>query len=75
MSFSKKAIYAINGFDEEYTLPAVGEDTDLFWRFQAAGFQVKSVRNLAQCSINLYHTEIWNDKTQNGANAEKSIRK
>ncbi len=26
MSFSKKAIYAINGFDEEYVKPAIGED-------------------------------------------------
>ena len=71
MSFSKKAIYAINGFDEEYTLPAVGEDTDLFWRFQAAGFQVKSVRNLA-VQYHLYHTEIWNDKTQNLERMQKN---
>ena len=33
MSFSKKAIYSINGFDEDYKLPAVGEDYDLTWRF------------------------------------------
>ena len=64
MSFSKKAIYAINGFDEEYTLPAVGEDTDLFWRFRAAGFQVKPVRNLA-VQYHLYHRENWNDNTEN----------
>ncbi len=64
MSFSKKAIYAINGFDEEYTLPAVGEDTDLFWRFRAAGFQVKPVRNLA-VQYHLYHSENWNDNTEN----------
>ena len=71
MSFYKKAIYAINGFDEEYTMPAVGEDTDLFWRFQAAGFQVKSVRNLA-VQYHLYHTEIWNDKTQNLERMQKN---
>ncbi len=29
MSFSKKAIYSINGFDEEYINPAIGEDIDL----------------------------------------------
>lgn len=66
MSFSKKAIYAINGFDEDYKLPAVGEDTDLFWRFQAAGFQMKSVRNLA-VQYHLYHKENWNDNTENKA--------
>ena len=71
MSFSKKAIYAINGFDEEYTLPAVGEDTDLFWRFQAAGYELKPVRNLA-VQYHLYHTEIWNDKTQNLERMQKN---
>ena len=66
MSFSKKAIYAINGFDEEYSLPAVGEDTDLAWRFKVAGFQLKSVRNLA-VQYHLYHKENWTDKTVNTA--------
>lgn len=64
MSFSKKAIYAINGFDEDYTLPAVGEDTDLFWRFQCAGFQIHSVRNMA-VQYHLYHPETWNDRSVN----------
>lgn len=64
MSFSKKAIYAINGFDEEYKLPAVGEDTDLFWRFQSAGFNIKSVRNLA-VQYHLHHKENWKDSTEN----------
>lgn len=71
MSFSKKAIYAINGFDEEYKLPAVGEDTDLFWRFKAAGFQIKSVRNLA-VQYHLYHQEIWNDNSENMVKMEKN---
>lgn len=64
MSFSKKAIYAINGFDEDYVLPAVGEDTDLAWRFQAAGFNLKSVRNLA-VQYHLYHKENWVNRTVN----------
>lgn len=66
MSFSKKAIYTINGFDEAYKLPAVGEDTDLFWRFQAARFKVKSVRNLA-VQYHLHHKENWSDNTENRA--------
>lgn len=66
MSFSKNAIKAINGFDEEYKLPAVGEDTDLAWRFQAAGFQLKSIRNLA-IQYHLYHKENWTDKSENMA--------
>ena len=64
MSFSKKAIYAINGFDEEYILPAIGEDFDLTWRFAAAGFKYKSVRNLA-VQYHLYHPENWVDTVEN----------
>lgn len=64
MSFSRSAIYAINGFDEDYILPAVGEDTDLTWRFTAAGYNIKSVRNFA-IQYHLFHPEIWNDDTEN----------
>jgi len=64
MSFSKDAIYAINGFDEEYILPAIGEDFDLTWRFAAAGFRYKSVRNLA-VQYHLYHPENWVDTVEN----------
>lgn len=64
MSFSKDAIYSINGFDEDYILPAVGEDTDLAWRFRAAGYTLKSVRNLA-VQYHLFHEETWNDRTVN----------
>ncbi len=61
MSFSKKAIYAINGFDEDYQLPAVGEDYDLSWRFEGMGYKHKSVRNLA-VEYHLYHNENWTDQ-------------
>lgn len=71
MSFSKRAIYAINGFDEEFTLPAVGEDTDLAWRFQAVGYQLKSVRNLA-IQYHLHHQEIWSDKSENIAQMKRN---
>lgn len=64
MSFSKKSIYAINGFDEDYILPAIGEDFDITWRFKAAGFSYQSVRNLA-VQYHLYHRENWKDTTEN----------
>ena len=64
MSFSKKAIEAINGFDEDYILPAVGEDYDLTWRFIAVGSEHKSVRNLA-VQYHLYHVENWTDQSHN----------
>ena len=64
MSFSKKTIYSINGFDEDYLLPAVGEDYDLTWRFDAAGFIHKSVRNLA-VQYHLQHKENWVQQEEN----------
>ncbi len=64
MSFSKEAIYAINGFDEDYILPAVGEDYDLSWRFEAAGYKHFSIRNLA-VQYHLYHKENWTSQEEN----------
>ena len=64
MSFSKKAICFINGFDEDYKLPAVGEDYDLTWRFNAAGFKHVSVRNLA-VQYHLQHHENWMEQDEN----------
>jgi GT2 family glycosyltransferase len=64
MSFHKEAIYAINGFDEDFTKPAVGEDADLLWRFAQAGYQLSSVRNLA-VQYHLYHKVIWTDQEEN----------
>lgn len=64
MSFSKQAIYAINGFDESYILPGVGEDIDLYWRFKAAGYQFKSLRSLA-IQYHLWHKENYTNAHKN----------
>lgn len=52
----KKDIQAINGFDEDYKYPAIGEDVDLGWRFRGLGIELKSCRNTA----NVYH--LWHKK-------------
>jgi GT2 family glycosyltransferase len=64
MSFHRKSIEAINGFDEDYVKPAVGEDADLLWRFQGLGYELKSVRNLA-VQYHLFHKESWTDQEEN----------
>lgn len=64
MSFPKSAIYAINGFDEDYSRPAIGEDIDLTWRFAKAGYKLKSVRNVA-VQYHLYHKENWSNQEEN----------
>jgi GT2 family glycosyltransferase len=72
MSFSKEAILAINGFDETYTKPAVGEDIDLVWRFERAGYKLGSVRNLA-IQYHLFHKEGWTDQEENVAKMNQNI--
>ena len=52
----KKDMEAINGFDEDYKHPAIGEDVDINWRFRADGTEVVSCRNIA----NVYH--LWHKK-------------
>jgi len=74
MSFSKKAILSINGFDEDYKLPAVGEDIDLTWRFKEAGYKLISARNLAVV-YHIWHKENWNDQSINKKLMEEKIRK
>lgn len=64
MSFPKKAIYDINGFDEDYIRPAIGEDIDLTWRFEKAGYKISSVRNMA-VQYHLHHEENWTDQSEN----------
>lgn len=66
MSMSKADIMAINGFDENYVLPAIGEDFDIEWRLPANGCKIVSVRNLA-VQYHLYHPENWIDDTENMA--------
>lgn len=64
MSFSKEAILAINGFDEDYIRPALGEDVDLTWRFKGLGYSHFSLRNRA-VQFHLYHKENWTDQDEN----------
>ena len=64
MSMSKADLLAINGFDENYILPAIGEDFDIEWRLPANGCQIVSLRNLA-VQYHLYHAENWVDDTEN----------
>jgi glycosyltransferase involved in cell wall biosynthesis len=46
-SIHKKDMVAINGFDERYQAPAVGEDTDIEARLRWNNVRVKMVKNIA----------------------------
>ncbi len=56
----KKDIIAINGYDEGYGQTAIGDDTDMQWRFEALGLKIKSAKNIAN-QFHLHHTRNFRD--------------
>lgn len=64
MSMSRSDLLEINGFDENYTLPATGEDYDIEWRLLANGCKIVSLRHLA-IQYHLCHKENWHDHVEN----------
>lgn len=53
-SLHKKDLLAINGFDERYKNPGIGEDTDLEHRLRNNGVKIKTVKHIA-IQYHLYH--------------------
>ena len=53
-SLSKEALLEVNGFDERYLKPTVGEDTDLDTRLRHANYTIRSVKHLA-IQYHVYH--------------------
>ncbi len=53
-SIHKKDILEINGFDERYEAPSIGEDSDVQFRLELNGVKVKPVNNTA-IQYHLYH--------------------
>lgn len=60
-SIFKTDILSINGFDERYLAPYLGEDTDLRLRFIQGGGGTLSVKHMA-IVYHCYHKRIVNDK-------------
>jgi len=54
MSFYKKAVEEINGFDEGLGNSAMASDTDLEWRFKGLGYKIVSARYIAN-EFHLFH--------------------
>ncbi|MBT8377593.1 MAG: glycosyltransferase [Ignavibacteria bacterium] len=53
-SLFKEDIFKVNGFDERYGLPSIGEDSDIQFRLELAGLKIKSVNHSA-IQYHLYH--------------------
>ncbi|SEK36138.1 glycosyltransferase [Parapedobacter koreensis] len=60
----KAALLAINGFDEDYVRPAVGEDDDLVWRFEGLGYRIVSAKHFV-VQYHLDHPESWTCQKEN----------
>lgn len=60
-SVSKEDLLAVNGFDERFSFPAAGEDTDIEARLRRNGLKVKTVRNQA-IQYHLYHQQLPRNK-------------
>ena len=60
-SISKDLIEKVNGFDEDYTGPGIGEDTDLEYRLKLISVNFESLRNLA-IVYHLYHTKTIEER-------------
>jgi glycosyltransferase involved in cell wall biosynthesis len=56
-SIHKDDMMALNGFDERYILPAVGEDTDVNHRALFAGYEIHTLKHLA-IQYHKYHEKL-----------------
>ncbi|MGY6649905.1 glycosyltransferase [Wenyingzhuangia sp. IMCC45574] len=71
----KQSLINVNGFDEDYVKPSVGEDTDVNWRLQKNGVKSIWVKNIAVV-YHIYHDHKYSkeDNDFNVALMEKKKR-
>lgn len=60
-SIPKNLIEKVNGFDENYTGPGIGEDTDIEYRLKFISASFESLRNLA-IVYHLYHPKTIEER-------------
>ncbi len=53
-SLYKETMLKINGFDERYEAPSIGEDSDIQYRLELLGIKIQSINNIA-VQYHLYH--------------------
>jgi glycosyltransferase involved in cell wall biosynthesis len=56
----KEDLFKINGFDERYEAPSIGEDSDIQFRLELSGVKIKSI-NHAAVQYHLYHKLLERD--------------
>jgi glycosyltransferase involved in cell wall biosynthesis len=63
-SIYKQNLIAINGFDEDYVKPGIGEDTDIEYRLLASGVKLKRIKHKA-IQYHLHHKVGYTDTLDN----------
>lgn len=71
-SIFKEDLLKVNGFDERYVAPSIGEDSDLQFRLELANIQIKTLFNIAN-QYHLYH-KLLPRTVENEALFEQTIR-
>lgn len=56
----KDHLFEVNGFDEDYTYPGVGEDVDIEWRLKAIGLEMFSMKYKANV-FHINHPRSYNE--------------
>ena len=63
-SCPKQALIDINGFNEDYEAPGIGEDSDIEWRLIRAGYAIKNIKFLAPV-FHLWHPRSYSLSLRN----------
>ncbi len=72
-SCNKQDLININGFNEDYLAPGIGEDSDIDWRLIQSGIIIKNVKFTA-IQYHLYHPRFYSPSDENRLLFEKTIR-
>jgi len=63
-SSHKQDLIKINGFNEDYLAPGIGEDSDIDWRLLKAGIAIKNVK-FSAIQYHLYHPRMYGASEEN----------
>ena len=70
-SCSKQDLEKINGFNEDYLAPGIGEDSDIDWRLVKSGVSIKNVK-FSAIQYHLFHPRIYSTSAENMVLFEKT---
>ena len=70
-SSHKHDLVKINGFNEDYLAPGIGEDSDIDWRLLKAGITIKNVK-FSAIQYHLYHPRMYGVSEENTELFEKT---